>query len=230
MMPSSSRVLVVEDDAGVAAGIVRGLRGAGFEVELATGGVAAARKALEQPFDAIVLDLMLPEQSGFDVLEQLRGRSSVPVLVLTARADLEDRLRCFGLGAADFIAKPFWMEELVARLRTRLRIAPEAPRRVIRWANVQVDLDARSVAADDAPVALTKHEFDVLAHLVERPDRAISREQLAEQALDPFEQRDVRTVDTHIARIRKKLGPAAAAHLATVWGIGYRFEPAKEAK
>src|SRR5437868_3689753 len=117
---SAGRVLVVEDDAGVAGGIVRGLREVGFEVELATNGIDGSRKALDGGFAAIVLDLMLPEQSGFAVLEQLQGRTSAPVLVLTAKSDLADRLRCFSLGAADYISKPFWLEELVARLRTRL--------------------------------------------------------------------------------------------------------------
>jgi two-component system OmpR family response regulator len=219
------RVLVVEDDSGVAGGIVRGLRDAGFEVELATNGKDGAKKALEGGFAAIVLDLMLPEQSGFDVLEQLRGRSSIPILVLTVRSDLADRLRCFGLGAADFIAKPFWMEELVARLRTRLRISLEAPKRVVRWANVALDLDSRQVTIDNVDAGLTRNEFDVLAHLVEREGRAISRAQLAELALTPFEKRDARTVDSHIARIRKKLGDEGGARIVTVWGIGYRFEP-----
>jgi DNA-binding response OmpR family regulator len=219
------RVLVVEDDPGVAGGIVRGLRDAGFEVELATNGKDGAKRALAGSFAAIVLDLMLPEQSGFDMLEQLRGRSSVPILVLTARSDLADRLRCFGLGAADFLAKPFWMEELVARLRARLRISLEAPKRVVRWANVGLDLDRRQVTIDNADAGLTRNEFDVLAHLVEREGRAISRAQLAELALTPFEKRDARTVDSHIARIRKKLGAEGGGRIVTVWGIGYRFEP-----
>jgi two-component system OmpR family response regulator len=222
------RLLVVEDDPGVAGGIVRGLREAGFEVELATSGVDGAKKALEGGFSAIILDLMLPGQTGFDVLEQLQGRSSIPVLVLTARSDLADRLKCFGLGAADFVTKPFWLEELVARLRARLRISPEAPKRVIRWANVALDLDSRLVTIEGTDAGLTKNEFDVLAHLVERQGRAISRDQLAEHALTPFEQRDARTVDSHIARIRKKLGAEGGARIATVWGIGYRFEPDKE--
>jgi DNA-binding response OmpR family regulator len=221
----AERVLLVEDDSGVAGGIVRGLRDAGFEVELATNGKDGAQKALDGGFAAIVLDLMLPEQSGFNVLEQLRGRSSIPILVLTARSDLADRLRCFGLGAADFIAKPFWMEELVARLRTRLRISSEAPKRLVRWANVALDLDSRQVSIDNFDAGLTRHEFDVLAHLVEREGRAISRAQLAGLALTPFEKRDARTVDSHIARIRKKLGAEAGSRIVTVWGIGYRFEP-----
>jgi len=226
----AERLLVVEDDAGVAGGIVRGLRAAGFDVELATNGVDGAKKALEGGYGAIVLDLMLPGQTGFAVLEQLQGRSSVPILVLTARNDLADRLRCFDLGAADFIAKPFWMEELVARLRARLRINSEGPKRVLRWANVAVDLDSRLVTVAGSDAGLTRNEFDVLAHLVERPGRAISRSQLAEHALTPFEQRDARTVDSHIARIRKKLGEPGAASVVTVWGIGYRFEPDQEDK
>jgi DNA-binding response OmpR family regulator len=226
--PPSHRLLVVEDDAGVAGGIVRGLRAAGFEVELATNGVDGAKKGLDGGFSAIVLDLMLPGQSGFAVLEQLQGRTSVPVLVLTAKSDLADRLQCFGLGAADFITKPFWMEELVARLRTRLRINSEAPKRVVRWANVALDLDSRAVTVGEEDAGLTRNEFDLLAHLVERQGRAISRAQLAEHALTPFEQRDSRTVDSHIARIRRKLGAEGGSRIATVWGIGYRFEPDKD--
>jgi two-component system OmpR family response regulator len=224
------RLLVVEDDAGVAGGIVRGLRAAGFDVELATNGVDGAKKALEGGFGAIVLDLMLPGQSGFAVLEQLQGRTSVPILVLTAKSDLADRLRCFELGAADYITKPFWLEELVARLRTRLRINSESPKRVVRWDNVALDLDSRMVTVDGHDAGLTRNEFDLLAHLVERQGRAISRAQLAESALTPFEQRDARTVDSHIARIRRKLGADGGGRIATVWGIGYRFEPDQEDK
>jgi two-component system OmpR family response regulator len=225
---SALRLLVVEDDAGVAGGIVRGLREVGFDVELATNGVDGARKALEGGFAAIVLDLMLPEQSGFAVLEQLQGRTSAPILVLTATSDLADRLRCFSLGAADYVTKPFWLEELVARLRTRLRINSEAPKRVIRWANVALDLDSRMVTVGGDDAELTRNEFDLLAHLVERQGRAISRAQLAEHALTPFEQRDARTVDSHVARIRRKLGADGGGRVVTVWGIGYRFEADKE--
>jgi two-component system OmpR family response regulator len=226
--PKAQRLLVVEDDAGVAGGIVRGLRASGFEVELATNGLDGAKKALEGGFSAIVLDLMLPQQSGYSVLEQLHGRISAPILVLTAKSDLADRLRCFGLGAADFITKPFWIEELVARLHTRLRINSTAPKRVVRWSDVELDLDSRVVTVDGADAGFTRNEFDLLAHLVERQGRAISRAQLAEHALTPFEQRDARTVDSHIARIRRKLGAEGGTRVATVWGIGYRFEPDKE--
>jgi len=138
------------------------------------------------------------------------------------------RLRCFDLGAADFITKPFWLEELIARLRARLRINSEAPKRIVRWGDVALDLDSRMVTVDGTDAGLTRNEFDLLAHLVERQGRAISRAQLAEHALTPFEQRDARTVDSHIARIRRKLGPEGGVSVVTVWGIGYRFEPEQE--
>ncbi len=195
----------------MASGIVQGLRAAGFAVDLATRGDEGARLALADPPDVIVLDLLLPEQTGFAVLEQLQGRCAAPVLVLTARTELADRLKCFALGAVDFVAKPFFVEELVARIRSRLRVREDAPRRVVGWGEVVVDIEARTVRAQGADVTLTRNEFDILAYLLERPGRAVTRASLAERTALPFGERDARTVDTHVARVRKKLGPAAIA-------------------
>jgi DNA-binding response OmpR family regulator len=219
-----ARVLVVEDDATTAAWIVRGLRTAGFDVELAVDGVEAARRLTAEAWTAAVLDLMLPGASGFEVLERARHRTAFPIVVLTARGDLPDRLRAFELGAADFLAKPFWIEELVARLRSRLRLGEEQPKRVVKWGEVVIDLDARTALVEGRPATLTPTEFSLLAFLCERRGRAISRRVLAEQALASLEEPDARTVDSHVARLRRKLGAGASA-IATVWGIGYRFEP-----
>lgn len=226
MEPSGAgrRIVVVEDDNAIASCLVRGLRDAGFTVDLALDGVAGAKLALESNPDLVVLDLMLPGQSGFETLEQLRSRSSVPVIVLTALSGLEERLRVFGLGADDYLAKPFWMEELVARVRVRLRVPEPANKLVIRWDNVMVDLDARTVTVGQEAVELTRHEFNVLAYLLERPGRAASRQALADAALPLGGERVDRTVDSHVARIRRKLGEAGA-RIHTVWGIGYRFDP-----
>jgi DNA-binding response OmpR family regulator len=218
-------VLVIEDDPATAAGIVRGLKTARFEVALSVTGNDGARRILEDRPDAVVLDLMLPERNGFEVLERVHHRTSAPIIVLTARTDLSDRLRVFELGAADFVAKPFFTEELIARIRSRLHVSDTAPKRVVRWANVAVDLDARSAAVGGQPIALTPTELSVLAFLVERRGRAVSRCTLAEQALASLGELDARTVDSHVARLRKKLGTEAAAAIVTVWGIGYRFEP-----
>lgn len=221
---SAPAVLVVEDDPAIAAGIVRGLKGAGFDVELAHDGRRGAELALARPFDLVVLDLMLPELGGFEVLELWRGRLSTPVIVLSARTELDARLQAFAGGAVDYLPKPFWIEELLARVRARLRLPDAAaPTRTFAWDDALLDLDARTVTLAGEPLGLTAHEFNVLLYLVERPARAITRRQLAEAALPAGGDRSERTVDSHVARIRRKLGPAGA-RIATVWGIGYRFD------
>ncbi len=222
-------VLIVEDDAAVASGLVTGLKNVGFSVELAADGETGTKRALSGEFDLVILDLNLPERDGFGVLEALSGRISTPVIVLTARTELETRLKSFSLGAVDYIPKPFWMEELVARIQSRLRIREDDPHRVIAWSNVVVDLDARTVNLDEAPIELTSHEFNVLAYLVERPDRAITRKQLADHALPESGSRYGRTVDSHMCRIRNKLGDEASEHIKTVWGVGYKFLPTEPA-
>jgi DNA-binding response OmpR family regulator len=224
---TSPRVLVVEDDAATAAGIVRGLKALLFEVELSTNGVDGIRQILSDRYDVVVLDLMLPEQSGFEVLERVRHRTHAPVIVLTARTDLPDRLRAFELGAADFVAKPFWIEELAARIRSRLRLQESRPNKVVSWSGVSVDLDARAVEVEGRGASLTPTEFSILSFLVQRMGRPVSRRMLAEQALASLDEPDARTVDSHVARLRKKLGPGAPA-IVTVWGIGYRFDPGGE--
>ncbi len=228
-VPHPPRLLVVEDDASVAQSLVRGLAQAGFAVELAADGALAREVLARDAIDLVVLDLMLPRVTGLDLLVALADRPHPPIIVLTARVDLDDRLRSFALGAVDFVAKPFFLEELVARVRARLRLAAEAPSQVVAWGDVAVDLDRRLVHVGGEPVTLTRYELDVLVYLVQRPGRAVTRDQLAERALSGVEAPEPRTIDTHIARVRKKLGPAGAAAIGTVWGIGYRFDPPRGA-
>jgi len=221
---SAVRVLVVEDDPSIAAGVVQGLRRLDFAVELSTNGIDAVTRALGQTFDIIVLDLMLPGQGGFDVLAQLKSRARVPIIVLSARTRLEDRLASFELGAVDFVSKPFFIEELVARIAARLSRHVPLPSRVIRFGQVEVDLDALSVLVGGALAPLTRTELTLLVYLLERPGRALSREQIAQDVLPTQDELSGRTVDAHVARLRKKLGEDAA-RILTVWGIGYRFQP-----
>lgn len=217
-------ILLIEDDGPIATGIVRGLNTAGFTVEWVSSGERGAALALARPFRLIVLDLMLPEVDGFELLERWRGRRLPPVIVLSALTELDARLRVFGTGAVDYLPKPFWIDELVARIRTRLALPQISPPRRIAWDGTELDLDARTLTVDGAPVSLTGSELDILKFLVERPGRAISRGQLAEVALPSDGDRFDRTIDSHVARIRRKLGPGAAARIVTVWGIGYRFD------
>jgi DNA-binding response OmpR family regulator len=217
-------ILVIEDDPSIVSGLESGLGAAGFEVAVARGGDEGYLRALAERFDLIVLDLMLPDCSGLDVLGSWKGQMTAPVIVLTARTDLGDRLEAFRLGAVDYVPKPFWIEELVARIRTRLAGEASVPRK-ISWEDVTVDLEGRTASVGGQAAGLTQHEFDLLAYLLERSGRAVSRSHLAQEALPLLGDRDERTVDSHIARIRKKLGKRGARHLVTVWGIGYRFDP-----
>jgi two-component system OmpR family response regulator len=217
-------VLLIEDDSRIAEGIVRGLRAAGFEVELVQNGREGAERAISHAFDLIVLDLMLPEFDGFAALEVWRTRISTPIIVVTALTDLDARLRVLAGGAVDYIAKPFWIEELIARIRIRLRHYESPAARTIALEDAVLDLDARTVKVANNLVSFTSHEFNVLAYLVERPDRTITRQQLAQSTLSAEADTSERTVDSHIARIRRKLGNAAGSRIVTVWGIGYRFD------
>ena len=225
-MPEKNRfhILVIEDDDGVRRNLMVGLKDAGFQVSCEVDGEAGVQRALHEEFDLVILDLMMPERTGFEVLEAWNGRLSIPVIILSARTELRSRLKSFELGAVDYVTKPFWMEELVARVFSRLRVRVDAPRRIIQWENVELNLDARRASIDGEDIGLTAHEYNVLAYLVERPGRAVSRRQLADFALPECGERYDRTVDSHVSRIRHKVGKEAAKRIATVWGVGYRFE------
>lgn len=214
-------ILIVEDDLSVVQGLVRGLHKAGFSTSVAMDGDEGLARILKEPFDLVLLDLMLPLRGGLDILEAVSTRTSVPVIVLTARTDLPARLRSFEQGAIDFVPKPFFMEELVARIRARLALTAPAPTRRARLADVVLDLDARRVLRDETDLGLTSHEFNILAFLYERAGRTVTRAQLSDHALPEDGERTDRTVDSHVSRIRKKLGRPAAACVRTVWGIGY---------
>lgn len=217
-------ILIVEDDVGLVSGLVRGLERAGFSTTVAMKGDEALERITRDDFDLVLLDLMLPERSGFEVLEAVQSRVSMPIIVLSARTELAARLQSFESGAVDFVPKPFFMEELIARIKTRLALAKEAPPRELDLADVTIDLDARVARREGVDLGLTTYEFNVLAFLRARPGRAQSRAQIAEAALSGFNEGDERTVDSHVSRIRKKLGSQAGGCLRTVWGIGYRCD------
>ncbi len=221
MSTDKPRILVVEDDPGIGPQVVSGLLQAGLDATLAADGAEALALFAPQDFDLVVLDLMLPEHDGFELLRAWQDRASVPVIVLTADTGLQSRLRSFSLGAVDWIPKPFFMEELLARVRTRLGLgAPAPPRRELPVGQSLLDLDRRQVLREGQPLPLTQHELNLLAVLVTHPDRTFTRRQLAKRALPADGERADRTVDSHISRLRRKLG-ADAAGLQTVFGVGY---------
>jgi two-component system, OmpR family, alkaline phosphatase synthesis response regulator PhoP len=219
------RILVVEDNPDLAFGLRNNLEIEGYEVEVAGDGAAGLARALEWSPDLLILDLMLPEMDGYRVLHELRREQrATPVLILTARGDETDKVRGFRLGADDYVTKPFGLLELLARVEALLRrtqapaatVAPAAERE--RFGAVEVDRGARLVERDGAPVPLTPKEYDLLLALIDRGD--LMREVWGHRAAILS-----RTVDTHVAELRRKLedDPARPRHIVTIRKAGYRF-------
>jgi two-component system response regulator MtrA len=220
----ADRVLVVEDDERLGRQVADTLAEAGYETVWVRDGSTVRPQTVEGA-SLIVLDLMLPGEHGLDLLKRLRRESDVPVLVLSARNETADKVRALKLGADDYVTKPFWPDELLARVAARLRRPVMQRSSAVRVGDLSVDLDQRRVAVAGAPVELTRVEFDLLAALVRRQGAAVSRAWLAEHVLDPEREGGERTLDVHMSRLRKKLGAAAGA-IATVWGVGYRLDRA----
>lgn len=219
----TQRILLVEDDASLGRQIVGHLRDAGFDPTWLTDGDSAMREPT-RPYALVVLDLMLPGAYGLDVLKQIRASgSAVPVLVLSARNETRDKVRALQLGADDFVSKPFFPEELIARVRARIRRPALEAEGTVRAGELEIDLAARAVRVSGETVDLTKVEFDLLAALARRPGAAVSRSWLADNVLDPEREGTERTLDVHVSRVRRKLG-AAGRRVATVWGVGYRLD------
>jgi DNA-binding response OmpR family regulator len=216
------RVLVVEDDEKLARQVVACLRDGGFEPTWVKDGEAALA-ASPRAFALIVLDLMLPGAHGLDVLKRVRLECEVPVLVLSARNDTTDKVRALELGADDYLTKPFWPEELLARVHARLRRPVMQRAGLLEVGELAIDPEGRRVSVKGETIELTKVEFDLLAALARRPGAALTRAWLVENVLDPERDGTERTLDVHVSRLRKKLG-SAGGQVATVWGVGYKLE------
>lgn len=224
-----ARVLVVEDERDISALVAYHLTKEGYRVRTAEGGPEAIESAAGERPDLVLLDLMLPGLSGYEVLAELRRRpdlTDVPVILLTARRDEADRVRGFELGADDYLTKPFSPRELVLRVGAVLRRA-QSPAvagagRTLRGGPVSIDLNALQVAVAGQPIELTPTEYRLLLTLLERRGRVQTRQQLLETAWDIHARIETRTVDMHVQRLRAKLGEAGRL-IETVRGFGYRF-------
>lgn len=217
-------VVVVEDDPHIADLVDLYLRRDGYRVLLAPDGEKGLALFAQGDPWIVILDVGLPgAKDGFEVCREIRAKSSVPVLFLTARDDEVDRILGLELGADDYLVKPFSPRELVARVRAILRRTREAPppREVVTVEGLEIDLRRREVRREGDVVALTTREFDLLAFLANNLGLALSRQQLLDGVWGSDWYGDERTVDVHVAQLRKKLGPELP--LATVWGVGYRF-------
>jgi DNA-binding response OmpR family regulator len=225
------RILLIEDDTRLAEMVRDYLCGAGFRVDHAQNGAAGLSLQAREIFDAIVLDLMLPDMDGLDVCRQIRSRANVPILMLTARGDAMDRVLGLELGADDYLPKPFEPRELLARLRAILRRGHSPTRSdVLRFGRLEIDRGAREVRLDGETRILTSYQFALLLALAEHAGRVMSRDALMDllkaQPLEAFD----RSIDVHISRIRAAIEDDARKprRVITVRGVGYVFAKAQD--
>ncbi len=226
MSDAAQRILVVEDDLSILAGLSMNLKFDGYEVLQAQDGGTALQRVLDDRPDLIVLDLMLPQMNGFELIKELRRRGNqVPVVVLSAKGMESDKILGLSLGADDYVVKPFGLQELLARIKAVLR-RRYGSTPVIRFAEVEVDLDARRVTRGGKPVELTAQEFRILEHLVAHPGRTFTRQELISAAWGFDYQGTERTVDNFMRQLRQKfeVNPDKPEHFLTTRGLGYRFE------
>ena len=220
-----SRILVVEDDPDIAELVEHHLSRAGFSTSVVGTGTDALAQIRQRP-DLVVLDLMLPGLSGFEICRMMRSdpqTASVPIIMLTARAEEEARVQGLELGADDYVTKPFSPRELVARLRAVLRrTQPYGPDKILRFGSLVVDLDRHEVMEDGRPVRLTAKEFLLLQYLIEHGGRVLSRDLLLSDVWGYQYTGGTRTVDVHIRRLREKL-PTLVEHIVTIKQFGYKF-------
>ncbi len=214
------RVLLVEDERAIAEPLAAGLRREGFEVDWVETGTAALEAVLP---DLVLLDLRLPDIDGLDVCRSLRASSDVPIIVVTARGEETDRVVGLELGADDYIVKPFGLRELIARIRavTRRTMAPRSATAPVRVGALEVDERTRRVTLLDRELDLSPKEFDLLAALAHDPGAAISRRRLLEEVWETTWYGSTKTIDVHVASLRRKLGDPA--WIETVRGIGFRL-------
>lgn len=223
-----TRILVVEDEPGIALGLEDDLRLEGYAVEVAGDGVTASRLARESAYDLILLDVMLPGKDGFEVCRDLRRAGlKTPILMLTAKARESEKVMGLELGADDYVTKPFGTRELRARIKALLRRAGEAVQpETYRFGDVEVDFSRGELRRDSIAIELTPIEFKLLGTFIRARGRVLSREQLIEGAWGPDTFTSARIVDNHIASLRRKLGDDAADphYLKNIRGLGYRFD------
>lgn len=216
------RVLLVEDDGLLGDGLAAGLREAGFSVDWVRDGITAEGALASESFAAVVLDLGLPRRDGMAVLANLRqGGSAVPVLVLTARDQVADKVGALDLGADDYVVKPFDLDEIAARLRALVRRAHGRPQPVLVHGALRLDPAARGLSVDGAGVAVTPREFDLLQLLLENAGRVLTRRVLEEQLYSWGEAVESNALEVHIHHLRRKLGEGL---IRTVRGVGYMVD------
>lgn len=227
-----NKVLIIEDEEDIANLEKDYLELSEFEVAIEYTGDSGLMRAVSEDFDIIILDLMLPGTDGFDVCKKIRETKDIPILMVSAKKEEIDKIRGLGLGADDYITKPFSPSELVARVKAhlsrynRLINASQKTNDVIEIRGIRIDKTARRVWIDNQETTFTTKEFDVLSFLAEHPNHVFSKEELFRQIWDMESMGDISTVTVHIKKIREKIefDTAKPQYIETIWGVGYRFK------
>ena len=227
-----SKILIVEDEEAIADLEKDYLELSGFKVEVANDGETGLKKALGEEFDMFILDLMLPGIDGFEICRQIRDKKNTPIIMVSAKKDDIDKIRGLGLGADDYMTKPFSPSELVARVKAhlarydRLIGSGQKVNDVVEIRGIKIDKTARRVWVNGEEKQFTTKEFDLLTFLAENPNRVFTKEELFREIWDMESIGDIATVTVHIKKIREKIefNTAKPQYIETIWGVGYRFK------
>ncbi|WP_439024311.1 DNA-binding response regulator ResD [Bacillus halotolerans] len=236
---NETKILVVDDEARIRRLLKMYLERENYVIEEAENGDEAIAKGLETNYDLILLDLMMPGTDGIEVCRQIREKKTTPIIMLTAKGEEANRVQGFESGTDDYIVKPFSPREVVLRVKALLRRASQnsyfnantPTKNVLVFSHLSIDHDAHRVTADGTEVSLTPKEYELLYFLAKTPDKVYDREKLLKEVWQYEFFGDLRTVDTHVKRLREKLNkvsPGAAKKIVTVWGVGYKFEVGAE--
>lgn len=227
-----SRILIVEDEESIAELEKDYLELSGFEVEIETDGEAGQKRALEEDFNLYILDLMLPGADGFEICKKIREKKDAPIIIVSAKKDDIDKIHGLGLGADDYMTKPFSPSELVARVKahlarySRLTESVKQENEVVEIRGIRIDKTARRVWVNGEEKSFTNKEFDLLTFLAEHPNHVYTKEELFRQIWNMDSVGDIATVTVHIKKIREKIeyNTAKPQYIETIWGVGYRFK------
>ena len=227
-----SKIFIIEDEEAIADLEKDYLELSGFEVEVENDGNAGLKKALEEDFDLLILDLMLPGVDGFDICRKVRDEKDVPIIMVSAKKDDIDKIRGLGLGADDYMTKPFSPSEMVARVKAHLarydRLTGSAveKNKIIEIRGLRIDTTARRVWVNDVEKTFTTKEFDLLTFLASHPNHVYTKEELFREIWDMESIGDIATVTVHIKKIREKVevDTSNPQYIETIWGVGYRFK------
>lgn len=227
-----SKILIIEDEIEIADLEKDYLELSGFEVQIANDGLKGLEMALNEKFDLVILDLMLPGMDGFEVCKEIREKKNLPIIMVSAKKDDIDKIRGLGLGADDYMTKPFSPSELVARVKAHMAryerlVGSQAKENdIIEIRGIRIDKTARRVYVDDVEKTFTTKEFDLLTFLASNPNRVYTKEELFREIWDMESIGDIATVTVHIKKIREKVeyDTAKPQYIETIWGVGYRFK------